>query len=209
MVAKVVCISRAMFTNAEGIAHEVAEQLGFRYVDEEIVARAAQKRGLKAAEVESAERRRSFLTQVIEEIGDTKADWVSYFANNKELQRPSDAYRELIRQAILETAEEGHVVIVAHAASYALARRKQVLRVLITGSEFGRVTKWAPTAGGASPRDAAQSIRDSDADRADYLKRFYDVKQELPEHYDVTFSIDSFQPQCIRDLIISAAKLVD
>ncbi|MEJ6020641.1 cytidylate kinase-like family protein [Ramlibacter sp. PS4R-6] len=209
MVATVVCISRAMYTGAENIAHEVAQELGFRYVDEEIVERAAQKRGLQAAEVASAERRKNFLVQALEEIADQGSDLVAYFANNKEATRPSDELRNLIRQAIQETADEGRVVIVAHAASYALARRKQVLRVLITGSEFGRVMKWAPTAGGASPTEAGEAIRASDAARADYLRRFYDVKQESPSDYDLTVSVDSLKPASIRELVLQAARLVD
>lgn len=209
MVAKVVCISRAMFTGAESIAKEVAEDLGFRIVDEEIVARAAEMKHLTAAEVASSERRQSFITQVITDIADAGSDLAAYITNSKEARRPSDKMRDLIREAILETAKEGNVVIVAHAASYALARSKQLLRVLITGSEFGRVTKWSLTSGGASPRQAAEEIRDSDAARAAYLERFYDVKQELAEHYDITLSVDSLQPAAIRALIVQAAKLVD
>jgi cytidylate kinase len=209
MVAKVVCISRAMYTGAESIAQQVAKDLGFRYVDEEIVARAAEMKNLTVSEVESAERRKSFIAQVLEDIADTGSDLTAYVTDNKNARRPSDKARDIIREAILETSKEGNVVIVAHAASYALGRAKQVLRVLITGSEFGRVNKWAQTSGGASPRKAAEEIRDSDAARAVYLERFYDVKQELPEHYDITLSIDSFQPAVIRELIVSASKLVD
>jgi cytidylate kinase len=209
MVANVVCISRAMYTGAENIAHEVAEALGFRYIDEEIVERAAQKRGLTPDQVASAERRKNLLAQAIEDVADHGSDLVAYFANNKDAKRPSDEMRNLIRHAIQETADEGRVVIVAHAASYALARRKQVLRVLITGSEFGRVMKWAPTAGGASPTEAGDAIRASDAARADYLKRFYDVKHEAPEDYDITLSVDALKPASIRELILQAAKLVD
>jgi cytidylate kinase len=209
MVASVVCISRAMYTGAETIAQEVAQDLGFRYVDEEIVAKAAEKKNLTATEVASAERRKSFISQVLEDVSDVKSDLVSYIANDKSGRRPSDAIRNLIRESILDTAKEGNVVIVAHAASYALSRNKQVLRVLITGSEFGRVNKWAINSGGLSPRQAAEDIRDSDAARADYLRRFYDIEQELPEHYDVTLSIDSYQPAAIRALIVQASKLVD
>ena len=209
MVANVVCISRAMYTGAENIAHEVAQELGFRYVDEEIVERAAQKRNLTPTEVASAERRKNFLVTALADIADHGSDLIAYFANNKEAQRPSDELRNLIRQAINETADEGRVVIVAHAASYALARRKQVLRVLITGSEFGRVMKWAPTAGGASPTEAGEAIRASDAARADYLRRFYDVKTETPDHYDLTVSVDALKPESIKALILQAARLVD
>lgn len=209
MGASVICISRAVHTGAEPIAKEIAQELGFRYVDEEIVARAAEKKNLSASEVASVERRRSFIAQVLDDVSDASSDLVAYIANDKQMQRPSDQIRNLIRESILETAQEGRVVIVAHAASYALARRKQVLRVLITGSEFGRVNKWAATSGGRSPRQAAEEIRESDAARGNYLRRFYDVGQELAEHYDLTLSIDNFQAAAIRELILQAAKLVD
>lgn len=206
MAANVVCISRATFTGAEDIACEVAGELGFRYVDEEIVARAAQRRNLAPAEVATAERRKSSLVTLMKDIGEGGADVLSFIKNAKE---PASAdLRDLIRQAIAETADEGNVVIVAHAASYALARRKQLLRVLITGSEFGRVNRWALTSGGKSPRQAQEEIRQSDAARADYLKRFYDVKHESPEHYDLTLSTDALQPDAITHLIVSAARLM-
>jgi cytidylate kinase len=207
MGAKVVCISRAAFTGAEEIAAQVATELGFRYVDEEIVARAAQQRNLSAAEVATAERRKSSLRTLMKDIGEGSADVLNYLQNSR--TGTAGDVRDLIRQAITETAEEGNVVIVAHAASFALARRKQVLRVLITGSEFGRVTRWSLTSGGQSPRQAQEAIRESDSARADYLKRFYDVKHESPEHYDITLSTDALQPAAIKELILAAARLIE
>lgn len=208
MGAKVICISRAKFTGAEEIASEVARDLGFQYVDEEIVARAAQRRQLSAEEVANVERRKSSLATLMRDIAEGSADVINFIKNPK-APPPTDDMRELIRQAITETADEGNVVIVAHAASYALARRKGVLRVLITGSEFGRVTRWSKTSGGRSPREAAEAIRESDAARANYLKRFYDVKVESPEHYDVCLSTDALEPPAIKQLILDAAKLVE
>ena len=208
MSAQVVCISRAMLTGADTIAAEVAKNLGHRIVDEEIVVRAAQRRNLTPAEVASVERRKSLLASLVEEIGDSGADVINFIANPK-VPAPSDDMRQLIRDAIMETAEEGNVVIVAHAASYALARRKGVLRVLITGSEFARVNKWLPSSGGKSPREAEEIIRESDAARANYLKRFYDVKHESPQDYDISLSIDTLPPERITELIVQAAKAVE
>lgn len=208
MAASVVCISRAIFTGAENIASDVAQELGFRYVDEEIVEKAAQKRHLTAAEVASEEKRKSFLQQFVRYLGESSSDVIKYVVNPK-AAGPNDDLRELIRDAIKETAEAGNAVIVAHAASYALARRKGVLRVLITGSEFSRVQRWLPTSGGKSPREAQESIRDSDDARANYLKRFYDVKHEAPEHYDLTLSTDALPPEEIKQIIVRAARTIE
>ena len=207
MGAQVVCISRAMLTGADTIASDVAKALGHRIVDEEIVVRAAQRRNLSPAEVASVERRKSFLASMVSDITDSGADVINFIANPK-VPAPTDDMRQLIREAIMETAEEGNVVIVAHAASYALARRKGVLRVLITGSDFARVNKWLPTSGGKSPREAEEIIKESDAARANYLKRFYDVKHESPQDYDISLSIDSLEPNQITELIVKAAKSV-
>jgi len=54
MAASVVCISRSLGAGGEQIGQLVAERLGFRYVDEEIVARAAESEGLDAKDVASA-----------------------------------------------------------------------------------------------------------------------------------------------------------
>lgn len=37
MSHRVVCVSRALGSGGEEVAHLVAEELGFRYVDEEII----------------------------------------------------------------------------------------------------------------------------------------------------------------------------
>ena len=52
--------------------------------------------------------------------------------------------RELIRSAIEEIADAGQVVIVAHAASHALAARSDVLRVLVTASLTRHAARASP-----------------------------------------------------------------
>ena len=49
MSARVICMSRAIGADADVIATLVAEELGFRRVDEEIVARAAERQNLDPA----------------------------------------------------------------------------------------------------------------------------------------------------------------
>src|SRR5947199_258323 len=114
MSARVICISRAIFTGAETIATDVAKELGFRIVDEEIVAKAAQRRHVAPSEVASAERRKSFLSSLVDDISESSADVFNYILNPK--AAGAEDMRQWIRDAILETADEGNVVIVAHAA---------------------------------------------------------------------------------------------
>lgn len=202
--ARVVCISRAIGACADEIADEVATDLGFQRVDEEIVAQAAARQNLKPADVADVERRRSIVARVLEDMG-RSGGVAGYVPDPGGVPHRSDDMRSLIQEAILDRAARGNVVIVAHAASYALDKRDDVLRVLVTGSPSVRASRIA-TRESMSTRDAAKAIRKSDAARADYLKRFYEIKRELPEHYDLVISTDVLGPSQSAALVVQAAR---
>ena len=208
MTARVICLSRAICAGAEDAAAEIAKELGYRCVDEEIIARAAERQNLDPEEVADVERRKSFFAQLFEDIGrGGGVDMVAYVPHAGVMPLPSEDLRALIRDAITETAAQGGVVIIAHAASYALGKRDDVLRVLITGSLPVRAGRLA-TAEGKSLDEAEEAVRESDAARADYLERFYEVDRELAEHYDVTVSTDLLTPSQAAKVILSAARAV-
>jgi cytidylate kinase len=98
------------------------------------------------------------------------------------------------------------VVLVAHAASYALSSRDDVLRVHIAASERTRVLR-AAAALGVDEKEASRAVKRSDAGRADYLKRFYGVSSELPTHYDMVVNTDRVTPADAARLIVDAARL--
>ena len=118
----------------------------------------------------------------------------------------SDELRAHILDAIEETAEHGKAVIVAHAASHALASRQDVLRVLVTASPDTRAARVAE-AEGLDESAAAGAIKDADAGRSDYLKRFHDVGRELPTQYDLVVNTDRLSTEQAASLVHSAAAI--
>jgi len=186
----------------------VAEHLGFLYVNEEIVARAAAKGGLDAADVADEERRKSLGTRVLNAIaqggGETWAMGGSVPLGAGD-EASSDDIRALIRETIEQTAARGNAVIVAHAASHAIGPGPAILRVLVTASPDTRAIRVAD-AEGLDEAQAARAVQDSDAGRADYLKRFYEVAEELPTHYDLVFNTDSLSIEQAAELISQAAS---
>ena len=69
MAATAVCISRTMGGGGEEVGRLVAGKLGFDYVDEDIVSRAAERGDVTAEDVADAERRQSLLRRVLAELG--------------------------------------------------------------------------------------------------------------------------------------------
>ena len=193
MAATVVCISRTLGAGGEEIGRLVAGKLGFDYVDEDIVTRAAQRGDVTAEDVADAERRQSLLRRLFTELGTGSGVETYGLAPAAGGDLPDDM-RALIREAIEEVAARGNVVIVAHAASFALAGREGVLRVLVTASPETRASRYEG------------SIKDSDAERADYLRRFYGVEHELPTHYDLVINTDVVSVEQAADLVALAAR---
>jgi cytidylate kinase len=111
----------------------------------------------------------------------------------------------MIIAVLWESAARGDVVIVTHAASLALAKRTDVLRVLITASKETRVRDLAE-AQHISEAEAEKLVSRGDSNRADYLKRFYSVSHELPTHYDITLNTDRVSLDDAAALIVNAAR---
>jgi cytidylate kinase len=204
----VVCISRPDGAGGAGVGRLVAERLGFDYVDEMIVARAAAKGRIAPSDVADAEQRKSLLGRIVREIGRTAGPDSYGFAGLSDpyidAVRP-EAVRSLIQDAIEETAIRGNVVIVSHAASLALSDRPNVLRVLVTASPETRARRLSESRG-LDPGDALKTIKDADAARADYLSRFYGVEVELPTHYDLVVNTDTLSVEQAVDLVAQAAS---
>jgi len=206
---RVVAISQTDGSGGEGVGPSVARELGFQLVDEQIVAKAAREAGVNAKVVADVERRKSLLARLLDglgEAGPAGAAAVHGFPTvTEDLGPDREALRGLIRSALWESAERGNAVIVAHAASLALAARSDVLRVLITASPETRARRLAEGQG-IGEKDAEQHIARGDANRADYLKRFYGISSELPTHYDIVLSTDRIAVEDAAALILTAAR---
>ena len=196
MAARVISISRTRGSLGEEVGRLVAERLGFRYLDEEIVSAAAARENVDPELVADVERRRSFVERVLGALAVGGADAYAPPAPDETVD--TEHYRTLIRATIEEAAGQGDVVIVAHAASYALAGSKGLLRVLVTASPDVR-------GGRLGAEEGPKTVRRSDSGRADYLKRFYGIDAELPTHYDLVVNTDSLSAQHAAAIVAGAA----
>ena len=210
---RVVCISRTLAAGGEVVGRAVAQRLGFRYIDEEVVTTAAEKAHVDASVVAAAEHKQPFIKRLIAAMAVQGLPDPSGLSAGLLLEPTFQAtivpapilpeeHRALIREAIREIANEGDAVIVAHAASMALAGTAGVLRVLVTASPRTRAERLAA----AGERDAEAAVAASDHERRDYFRLFYKIKEELPMHYDLVVNTDALTPEEAVRLIVSAAR---
>ncbi len=208
MPRTVICVSRAFGAAGEEVGQIAADRLGYRCLDGEILARAAEKGQLDTATVADAEQRRSLARRLLDAMGENVAVAPEAYAYMPAAEivigSRAETVRGLIRDAIEEAAAKGEAVIVAHAASHALAGRDGVLRVLVTGSPAERAARLARET--EADMDASRrQVSDADRARASYLSTFYDVGQELPTHYDVVVNTDALTPEQAAEIVVCAA----
>ena len=202
----VICVSHATGAGGEEVGKQVAEKLGYLYVDEEIVVRAAADGGLEPRDIADEERRKSFASRFLDLLADSGGDALTLStpsAASMGAVSPADV-RSLIRETVTQTAGRGNVVIVAHAASYALDPGPQTLRVLVTASPAVRAKRVAASEG-LDDAEAKRMVKDSDAGRRDYLKRFYSVDSESPTDYDLVVNTDHVSLEQGAEIVLCAA----
>jgi CMP/dCMP kinase len=209
MPTRVVTISHTTGAGGETIGRTVADRLGFRYIDEEIITLAAEKEGVDPELVADTERRRGFLSRLFSGLTEGAVDvgvpGSGVLVPETGLVPRSEHLRLVIVEAIHDMARRGQVVIGSHAASIPLARRADVLRTLVTASFDARVERVARD-GPRGTSNSARFVRDNDAGRAAYFQRFYGIENELPTHYDLVINTDAWTADEAADIIVAAAR---
>ncbi len=207
MAYTVIAIARTLSAGGEAIGRMVAGDFGMRYVDNEIIDQAATLVGVTEKDLAQAEigTSKGLIERIIESFASAGS------AADIPATQPVSAlpgYEKVIVDVIRRTAREGNAVIVAHGAAIALAGVEGVLRVLVTASTQTRMERL--TTLGRGMTSAQRLIEESDASRAEFLRRFYQHEAEVPTDYDLVINTDRLSADeaaaLIRGLIERAKK---
>ena len=201
----VVTIAMMTGASAERVGRLAAEQLGYQFVNNEILDRAAEQAGVSQQEVAEVEHSPSLISRIMSAIGGSVVppEYAGPPLSPDEID-PSPSYRRLIQDVIREVAARKNVVILAHGASILLAGKPGVLRVLVTASPATRAGRVAAEAG-TNERQATREIQHSDRERKSFFKRFHNLDEELPTHYDLVVNTDVLSSDASAHIIAHAA----
>jgi cytidylate kinase-like protein len=212
----VVCITSELGAGSEPVGRALADRLGFRYFDDEIIALASEKAGIDSTVVAGAEHHSSLLSRLmdvlltppmhVDRILPITGDGPYYSRENPPPVRvPQETLRRLIQAAIVEIADRGTAVVVAHGASIVLRGRDDVLRLHVTASPETRAERLRRAGKLLSPDDAERAVTESDRERQRYLKRSFDIDRELPTHYDLVINTDALGVEQAVGAVAAAA----
>ncbi len=185
---RVLTFSRQMGSGGNHIAQAVAERLGLRLVDREIINQAAVQAGVP--EVALAE---------IDELGLLGVR-----------PRPSALrlYRETAAELIAKLAGEGNLLFLGRAGQVILAGRPGVLHVRVIAPRALRVNR-VETFCHVSDEIAGALVDASDQSRAAYLRRHYRADWQDPALYDLILNMSQLTIPAAVELVCLAARHVN
>jgi cytidylate kinase len=181
----VITLSRQLGSQGDDVAAAVAQRLGLRLVGREVINRAAREAG--APEVALA---------AIDELG---------LLGIRPDRAAIRSYREKIAQVVDEMAADGKLLLVGRGGQVMLAGRPGVLHVRVLAPRPMRIACVARTCN-ISTEAATARVEAADRARADFVKRYYGVRQGDPELYDIVLNMAQLDVETATDLICRAAQ---
>ncbi len=175
-----VTVSRQMGSLGGEAARLAATRLGFRFAWREVINQAARQAGAPEAALAA-----------IDELG-----LLSICPSPKDCE----AYRLAVKNIMEDLALRGRAVILGRAGQIILHGRPNVLHVRVFAPVQVRAERVA--ARHNIPLKCAQAqINASDRYRRNYLKRFYDIRWDSPELYDLLINTERLDASAAARLI--------
>lgn len=202
-----ITISRQYGAGGSLVAAKVAEALGWRVVDNELVERVAMRAGMAPEDVAQREER---VPTFIERLARTVV------ASTPELLIPPEAgggiaslsESDLVRiteRVVKEIAAEGRVVLVGRAAPAVLGRQTDALHVRVVAPREHRI-KVAAARLGVPEDQAARTTDDADKHRARYHREYYGRDWSDPVNYHMVLNTEALGVDGAADAVVRRAE---
>ncbi|MBI4322254.1 MAG: cytidylate kinase-like family protein [Chloroflexi bacterium] len=203
----VVTISRQLGAGGRDVGRRLADELGITYVDHEIVSTAAMLAGVSEDALADADERRPTILSYI-------ADLLARYPTAAELGIPAveiepalsqDTYHKMIEDVIKDVANRGSAVIVGRAGNMILRNQRWTLHVNLVAPFERRVDLTMKREGIGRP-EAERRVRESDRNRAGYMRTYYKVEWTDPLNYHLTLNMGRLDLDTATNLVVDAAK---
>ena len=187
----VITISHEMGSSGPEIGMSLAQRLGYRYIDHELILDAVRRYGL--------------VHEKLSHLDESKPTLFERFDTE------TRHYITVLQTTLLEFAEMDNAVLMGRGGQWLLRGIPHVLRVRFVAPFEQRVKQWIKRSTemtGETPnqRAAADFVRRDDAEKAGRMRYLYEVDLSDPMLYDITVSTEHLKTDAVVQMIESAAR---
>lgn len=211
----VITISRQLGSGGDVIAAQVCEQLGYRYFDKEMMVEAAANVGLCENEIVDFTEDRYKVQDFISRLLRARPRTVKELLVREEQHGLIETLtlRELdeedcvalVRYTIERVYEEDNIVILGRGGQAILKDKPNVVHVRIFAPLEARSQRLRAR-GMSGVSEIKNTIRDSDRASAEFLKRFFNIQWDDPEHYHMILNTGLLDTDTAAETIIATAR---
>ena len=204
----VVTISREIGSGGRTVGRKLAEKLGVRYSDKDLINALREKFNLTASHIEELKsEKKNWLADFIhwvapvpkaQNIVDTDSKFIQEFRSNVTTNDVFKAEMEILEGI----AEEGSCVIAGRSGFFVLEDHPNKVDVFITASREHRVARVMHKQN-LNEEQAAAVIDSVDKSRENYIKRFTGTSRYDARNYDLVINMDPLTEDEAVDLIIA------
>ena len=196
---RAVTFSRQYGSGGGEIAARLAQRIGWRLVDHEIVAQVAAALGVPEAEAEEYdERGESIFARMLS--GMRSYEPAIPVPGATGLETDEQRYRKALRETVEAACQKGHTVIIGRGSQALLAGRRDVLHVRIVAPIERRIT-YVMRREGLNHTQAQARIQMKDRDRQRYLAAAHHMSPDDTQCYDLVINTAVLDLDGVVDLI--------
>jgi cytidylate kinase len=181
---KWITISRKLGTHGSEIARRVAEALDYRLYDTAAIGRMAQVLGISDSVAEADEKTPSLFLRLFS-------------------HKPAVCFDRLY-SVIYELAKAGNAVFLGRGSHILLRAFGCALHVRVTASAETRLRILAER--GLHPEEAARAMKQSDDERAGFIRLAFGENWERPELYDLVLNMDKLSVDAAAQTVVDLAR---
>ena len=192
---KIITISREFGSGGRTIAKAVAEQLGYKYYDKELIEKVADKTGFSA----------KFVEEQGEYAPNTAPFAYSFVGRGINGVSPEDYLWSAQRRVILQIADEEPCVIVGRCADYILRNREDCLHVFIHADMKKRAERIVKLYG-ETDKTPEKRLQEKDKKRKINYKYYTEQDWGMSQNYDLSLDSGVIGLDRCVDLIVELAQ---
>ena len=199
----VITIARQYGSGGREVGHKIAEILGIKCYDRDLITLAAEKSGLSEEALHHADEKAAssllYTLVMSSNMYHSNVDRFNVPINDKLFCVQSEIIRDI--------AQRESCVIVGRCADYVLAEHPRVVRVFLYADFENRVKKICAEES-ISEADARERIVKTDKRRANYYNYYSGQKWGKIDNYDLALSTDKLGPEGTARFIVEYARTV-
>ena len=207
----VITISREIGSGGRSIGRKLAEKLGVRFCDKDLINALREKFHLSVPQIEKIKgEKKSWLADLIKSTAPMPEfvllnDPNSAYLSNVRIPVTTKEIYEAETQILQQLAEESSCVIAGRSGFFALKDHPNKVDIMITAPRQKRIERVMRKQD-IPEEQATLIVDDVDKSRENYVKRFTGKSRYDSRNYDLVINVDNLTEDEVVDVILSYLK---